>query len=57
VRWRFARGAEVLPQLAPDEARLLFASGGDGHSDGTDGRSDVAAPRSLLSAQPGEERR
>jgi urease accessory protein len=32
VSWWFARGADVLPSLAPQEARLLFAGGGAGHS-------------------------
>lgn len=32
VSWWFARGAEVMPYLAPHEARLLFASGTPGHS-------------------------
>jgi urease accessory protein len=32
VSWWFARGADVLPLLAPQEARLLFAGSGAGHS-------------------------
>lgn len=32
VSWWFARGADVLPYLTPDEARLLFAGGAAGHS-------------------------
>jgi urease accessory protein len=32
VSWWFARGADVLAQLAPDEARLLFGGGVAGHS-------------------------
>lgn len=32
VSWWFARGAEVMPYLAPHEARLLFASGTAEHS-------------------------
>jgi urease accessory protein len=32
VSWWFARGADVLPSLAPHEARLLFAGGGAGNS-------------------------
>lgn len=32
VSWWFARGADVLPYLAPHEARLLFAGAAAGHS-------------------------
>jgi urease accessory protein len=32
VSWWFARGADILPALAPDEARLLFAGDTAGHS-------------------------
>lgn len=32
VSWWFAQGADILPALAPDETRLLFASGTGGHS-------------------------
>jgi urease accessory protein len=32
VSWWFAPGADVLPLLAPQEARLLFAGSGAGHS-------------------------
>jgi urease accessory protein len=42
VSWWFVRGAEVLPSLAPPEARLLFAGQGAGHSHSeTRGREDV----------------
>jgi urease accessory protein len=40
VSWWFARGADVLPLLAPQEARLVFAGSGAGHSHQSDaGRS------------------
>ncbi len=42
VSWWFARGADVLSYLAPDEARMLFAGGAAGHSH--------------LPARPGEEK-
>lgn len=38
VSWWFARGADVLPYLEPDEARLLFA-GAAGHAHSSAGRS------------------
>lgn len=40
VSWWFARGADVLPYLAPDEARLLFAGGAAGHSHPSAGPDD-----------------
>jgi urease accessory protein len=42
VSWWFARGADVLPDLAPHEARLLFAGGAGGESHLSAGPGDEA---------------